>query len=61
MKNVITEMKNKPDEINSRLEDAEEWISNLEDRVVGSTQAERQKTIFKNKEVKGPLGQHQAY
>lgn len=36
-------MKNTPTGINSRLEDAKEWVSNLEDRVVKSNQAEQQK------------------
>ena len=33
-KNVLTEMKNTLEGINSRLEDAEEWINSLEDKVV---------------------------
>lgn len=36
-------MKNKLEGINARLEDAEEWISDQEDRVMGSNQAEEQK------------------
>lgn len=31
------------EEINSRLEDMEEWISDLEDRIVETSQAEQQK------------------
>lgn len=34
MKNIKTEMKNKLEEINSRLNNTEGWISNLEDRVL---------------------------
>ena len=52
-------MKNTRDGINSWLMDAEEWISNLEDRVMESTLAEKQKDR-KNKWgwIKGSLGQH---
>lgn len=31
------------EESNSRLEDMEEWISDLEDRIVETSQAEQQK------------------
>ena len=34
-------MKNTLEEINSRLENTEKWISDLEDRVMESTQAEQ--------------------
>ena len=34
MKNTITEMKNTLEGINSRITEAEEWISDLEDRMV---------------------------
>ena len=40
MKNTTIETKNKLDEINSRLEEAEEQISNLEYRVMESNQPE---------------------
>ena len=43
MKNTITEIKNKPEEINSRLNVTKEQISQLEDSVVGITQAEQKK------------------
>ena len=43
LKNTITNMKNTLEGTNSRLEDAEEWISYLEDRVVEITQSEQQK------------------
>ena len=42
MKNTITEMKNTLEGIN-RLCDTEEWISELEDRVVEITDAEQKK------------------
>ena len=41
MKNIINEIKNIPDGKNSRLEAAEEWISNLEDKVMESNQADQ--------------------
>ena len=49
LKNTITEMKNILEGINSRLEEAKEWISNLEDRVVKITklQLQKEKRIFK--------------
>ena len=43
LKNRVTEMRNTLEGINSRSEEAEEWISNLEDRGVESTQAEKKK------------------
>ena len=43
MKNTITEMTNTLEGINSRLNDSEEWISELEDRVVENTAAEQKK------------------
>ena len=50
MKDKITETKNTLEGINSRLDDTEEWISELEDRVVRVTQAEhtKEKRIFEN-------------
>ena len=49
MKNSITEIKNTLKGINSRLEEAEEQISDLKDRVRESSQAEqeREKIIIK--------------
>ena len=41
--NPITEMKNTLEGINSRLNDSEEWSSELEDRVVENTAAEQRK------------------
>ena len=43
MKNTITEKKNTPEGVNSRLNDTEEWISELEDREVAITDAEQKK------------------
>ena len=43
MNNTITEMKNTPERINSRITEAEEWISELEDRMVEFTVVEQNK------------------
>ena len=43
MKNLITEIKNTSEGINSRLEEAKEWISDLEDREMESNQAEQER------------------
>ena len=43
MKNTITEMKTTLEGINSRVTEAEEWISDLEDRMVEITAAEQNK------------------
>ena len=43
MKNTITEMKNTLEGINSRPNDTEEWISDLEDKVVEITATEQKK------------------
>ena len=52
MNNTITEMKNTLEGINSRISEAEEWISELEDRVVEITAAEknRQKRMNRNED-----------
>ena len=52
MKNTITEMKNTLEAINCRWGDAEEYVSNLEDRIAEITKSEQQKEkrIFKNEE-----------
>ena len=47
MENTITEIKNILEGINSRLDDTEEWISELEDRVVEIIQAEQEKIFLK--------------
>ena len=43
MNNTITEMKTTPEGINSRITEAEEWISNMEDRMVEFTAADQNK------------------
>ena len=43
MNNTITEMKNAIEGINSRITEAEEWISDLEDRMVEFTATEQNK------------------
>ena len=43
MNNTITEMKNTLEGINSRITEAEEWISDLEERMVEFTTAEQKK------------------
>ena len=40
MSNTITEVKNTLEGINSRITEAEEWIIDLEDRMVEYTDAE---------------------
>ena len=48
LKNTISDMKNTLERINSRLEEAKEQMSNLEARVVETTQLEqlKEKRIF---------------
>ena len=43
MNNTITEIKNSLEGINSRITEAEEWISDLEDKKVGITTTEQNK------------------
>ena len=43
MNNLITEMKNTLEGINSRITDAEEWISDWENRMVEFTAIEHNK------------------
>ena len=43
MNNKITEMKNTLEGINSRITEAEEWISDLEDKIVEITTTEQKK------------------
>ena len=43
LKNTITEIKNTLEGSNSKLDDTEEWISELKDTVVEITQAEQKK------------------
>ena len=44
---TITEMKNIPEGINTRITEKEEWISELEDRMVEITAMEQKKTEWK--------------
>ena len=43
MNNTINEIKNSLEGINSTIPEAEEWISNLEDKIVEITTAEQNK------------------
>ena len=43
MNSTINEIKNSLEGINSRITEAEEWISNLEDKIVEITTAEQNK------------------
>ena len=43
MNNTISEIKNTLEGTNSRITDAERWISELEDRMVEVTEAEQRK------------------
>ena len=43
LKSTITEMKNSLEGINSRITEAEEWITDLEDKIVECTAAEQNK------------------
>ena len=43
MNNIINEIKNSLEGINSRIMEAEEWISDLEDKIVEVTTAEQNK------------------
>ena len=58
MKNSVTEIKNTLDGINSRLEEAVELISNLEDRVKKIHQAEQQREKNNNFTVDKPGRDH---
>lgn len=44
---MVKEMENTPEGIKSGLEDAEKWTSNLEDRIMESSQPEQQKETKK--------------
>ena len=50
MNNTKTEMKNTLEGINSRVTEAEEWISDLEDRMVEFTAAEQNEKRMKRNE-----------
>ena len=66
MKNTITEVKNTLGGVNNRLNVSEEWIGNLEDRVVEITASEQKKDwkeSLKNWKghFEGPLEHYQAH
>ena len=52
MDNAITEIKNTLEGINSRVTEAEEWISELEDRMVELTTVEQNKENKRKKNKK---------
>ena len=61
MNKVITEMKKTPDGINSRITEAGEWISDLEDRMAEISALEQNKEKNNGKESgqsQTPLRQH---
>lgn len=43
LKNTIAKIKNAPERIHNRLDDAEKWICNLENRTVEITETEQKK------------------
>ena len=50
MNNTITEVENTLEGINSRITEAEEWISELEDRMVKITATEQKKRMKRNED-----------
>ena len=46
LKNTITKIKNTLERIYSMLGNAEPWINDLENKIMGSTQSEQQKEEF---------------
>ena len=60
MKNTINEIKNSLQRINSRITEAEERKSGLEDKIVEITTAEqnKEKRMKRIEESQRPLGQH---
>ena len=61
MNNTIPDMANALEGINSRITEAEEWISKVDDRVVEITAIEKNKEWKKWGESKSTLGQNQTY
>lgn len=55
MKNTLTEIKNSLEGIDSRLEEAENWINDLEDKVAENAQLEQWKKEKKNQKYKDSL------
>ena len=43
LKNTIAKIKNAPERIHNRLDDAEKWICNLKNRTVEITETEQKK------------------
>ena len=60
MNNIITEIKNTLEGANSRITEAEEWLSEMEARMVEITAEEqnKRKKIMKRIEPKKLLGQY---
>ena len=58
MQNIITEIKNSPEAANSRIQKAEEWISEVEDRLVEimAVEQKREKRLKRNEESQRTLG-----
>ena len=58
MQNTITEIKNSLEAANSRIQEAEEWISKVEDRLVEISDEEqkREKKLKRNEESLRELG-----
>ena len=53
MKSAINEIGNRLDAMNSRLEEAEEWISDLDDKVMESEESKpkRERRIMQHKNI----------
>ena len=60
MDNTVSEMKNILEGINSRITEAEEWISDLEDSMMKINAAKQniEKRMKRNEDSLRPLGQH---
>ena len=55
--NIVTEIKNTLEGINSRISEAEEWISVLEDKMVETT-SEEQNKVKRTKRAEDSLRDH---
>ena len=58
MQNTVTEIKNLLEATNSRIQEAEKWISEVEKKLVEITVQNRKKIERKWKQYKRILGQH---
>ena len=58
--NTITEIKNILEGINSRIFEAEEWISELEDKITSEEQ-NKVKRMKRTEDSQRPLGQYQMH